>query len=104
VDSQIFWTLWMTAYDRQDQILRLGQDFLKYSESYATEEAKQAPYVQVDYSRNVGENVFLHVGNTVINAQKPHATFTHCFVVRKEFSSGLAKQFYSVRNMVNGKR
>ncbi len=44
------------------------------------------------------------VGNTVINAQKPHATFTHCYVVRKEFSSGFAKQFYSVRNMVSGKR
>ncbi len=78
VDTEIYWTLWMTAYDRQDQLLRLGQDFLKYSESYATEEAKQAPYVQVDYSRNLGEHVFLHVGNTVINAQKPHATFTHC--------------------------
>jgi hypothetical protein len=104
VDAEIFWTLWMTAYDRQDQLLRLGQDFLKYSESYATEEAKQAPYVQVDYSRNLGERVFLHVGNNVINVQKPHATFTHCYVVRKEFSSGGAKQFYSVRNMVSGRR
>jgi len=40
----------------------------------------------------------------VINAQKPHATFTHCYVVHREFSSGGAKQFYSVRNMVSGKR
>ncbi|MBI3801173.1 MAG: DUF1329 domain-containing protein [Deltaproteobacteria bacterium] len=104
VDANSFWTLWMTAYDHNDQLLRLGQDFLKYSESYATEEAKQAPYEQVDYSHNVGEHVFLHVGNTVINAQKPHATYTHCYVVRKEFSSGAAKQFYSVRNMVSGKR
>jgi hypothetical protein len=60
--------------------------------------------VQVDYSRNVGKNVFLHVGNNVINAQKPHATYTHCYVVQKEFSSGRAKQFYSVRNMVSGRR
>ncbi|MEW6299324.1 MAG: outer membrane lipoprotein-sorting protein [Thermodesulfobacteriota bacterium] len=104
IDAEIYWTLWMTAYDRQDQLLRLGQDFLKYSESYATEEAKQAPYVKVDYSRNLGEHVFLHVGNTVINAQKPHATFTHCYVVRKKFSPGMAKQFYSVRNMVSGRR
>jgi len=104
VDTEIFWTLWMTAYDKNDQLLRLGQDFLKYSESYAAEEAKQPPYVQVDYSRNLGERVFLHVGNNVINAQKPHATFTHCYVVRKEFSSGHAKQFYSVRNMVSGRR
>ena len=104
VDAEIFWTLWMTAYDRQDQLLRLGQDFLKYSESYAAEEAKQAPYVQVDYSRNLGEHVFLHVGNNVINVQKPHATFTHCYVVRQEVSSGRAKQFYSVRNMVSGRR
>jgi len=104
VDAEIFWTLWMTAYDRQDKLLRLGQDFLKYSESYATEEAKQAPYVQVDYARNLGEHVFLHVGNNVINVQKPHATFTHCYVVRQEVSSGRAKQFYSVRNMVSGRR
>jgi hypothetical protein len=48
--------------------------------------------------------VELHVGNTVINAQKPHATYIHCYVVRKGLSSGLAKQFYSLRNMVSGKR
>jgi hypothetical protein len=104
IDTEIFWTLWMTAYDRKGQLFRLGQDFLKYSESYATEEAMQAPYVKVDYSRNAGAHVFLHVGNTVLNVQKPHATFTHCYVVRREFSPGRAKQFYSVRNMVSGRR
>lgn len=104
IDTEIYWNLWMTAYDKKDQLLRLGQDFLKYSESYGAEEAKQAPYVQNDYSKNLGENVFLHVGNNVINAQKPHATYTHCYVVRKEFTSGRAKQFYSVRNMVSGRR
>jgi hypothetical protein len=104
IDAEIYWNVWLTAYDKKGQLLRLGQDFLKYSESYATEEAKQAPYVQNDYSKNIGENVFLHVGNNVINAQKPHATYTHCYVVRKEFSSGGAKQFYSVRNMVSGRR
>jgi len=103
-DAEIFWNLWLTAYDKQGQLLRVGQDFLKYSESYATEEAKQAPYVKVDYARNVGENVILHVGNNVINVQKPHGTFTHCYVVRKEVSSSRAKQFYSVRNMVSGRR
>jgi hypothetical protein len=104
VDTEIFWTLWMAAYDHEDQLLRLGQEFLKYSESYANEPAEQAPFVQVDYSQNLGQHVFLHVGNTVINAQKPHATFIHCYVVRKALSSGLAKQFYSLRNMVSGKR
>ena len=104
VDTEIFWTLWMAAYDREDQLLRLGQEFLKYSESYATEPAEQAPYVKVDYSQNLGQYVFLHVGNTVINAQKPHATFIHCYVVRKALSSGRAKQFYSLRNMVSGRR
>jgi hypothetical protein len=104
IDTEIFWTLWMTAYDRTGQLFRLGQDFLKYSESYATEEAMQAPYVKVDYARNAGAHVFLHVGNTVLNVQKPHATFTHCYVVRREFSPGRAKQFYSVRNMVSGRR
>ena len=103
-DAEIFWNLWLTAYDKQGQLLRLGQDFLKYSESYAAEEAKQAPYVKVDYARNVGKNVILHVGNNVINVQKPHGTFTHCYVVRKEFTAGRAKQFYSVRNMVSGRR
>jgi Protein of unknown function (DUF1329) len=103
-DAEIFWNLWLTAYDKKGQLLRLGQDFLKYSESYAKEKAMQAPFIKVDYERNLGENVFLHVGNNVINAQKPHATYTHCYVVRKEFTSGRAKQFYSVRNMVSGRR
>ena len=104
VDAEIFWTLWMAAYDRQAQLLRLGQEFLKYSESYATEEPQQAPYVKVDYSQNLGQYVFLHVGNTIINVQKPHATFIHCYVVRRALSPGRAKQFYSLRNMVSGRR
>jgi len=36
--------------------------------------------------------------------QKPHATFFHCYVVHKDSSSGWAKQFYSLRNMVSGRR
>ena len=94
----------MLAYDHAGQLLRIHQHFLKYSESYATEEAKQAPYVKVDYSQNAGQNVFLHVGETDINVQKPHATFFHCYVVHKDSSSGWAKQFYSLRNMVSGRR
>jgi len=64
----------------------------------------QAPYVQVDYSRNLGQNIFLHIGEVGINVQKPHATFFHCYVVHKDFTSGWATQFYSVRNMVSGRR
>jgi hypothetical protein len=104
VDTEIFWTLWLTAYDRTDRLLRLGQEFLKYSESYMAEEPQQPPYVKVDYSQNLGQHVFLHVGNTVINVQKPHATFIHCYVVRKNFSPGRAKQFYSLRSVVTGRR
>jgi len=104
IDSETFWTTWMLAYDRTERLLRIGQHFLKYSESYAGEEAMQAPYVQVDYSRNLGQNVFLHIGEVGINVQKPHATFFHCYVVHKDFTSGWAKQFYSVRNMVSGRR
>jgi hypothetical protein len=104
IDSATFWTTWMIAYDRTEQLLRIHQHFLKYSESYATEEARQAPYMKVDYSQNAGKNVFLHVGETDINVQKPHATFFHCYVVYKDFTSGGAKQFYSLRNMVSGRR
>jgi len=104
IDSETFWTTWMLAYDRTGQLLRMGQHFLKYSESYATAEAMQAPYVQVDYSQNAGQNVFLHVGEVEINVQKPHATFFHCYVVYRDFTSGWAKQFYSLRNMVSGRR
>lgn len=104
IDSETFWTTWMLAYDRTGQLLRMGQHFLKYSESYATAEAMQAPYVKVDYSQNAGQNVFLHVGEVEINVQKPHATFFHCYVVYKDFTSGWAKQFYSLRNMVSGRR
>ncbi|MCE2487328.1 MAG: DUF1329 domain-containing protein, partial [Desulfurellaceae bacterium] len=46
IDAETYWTLWMVAFDRQDdQLLRLGQHFLKYSESYAHETAMQAPYL-----------------------------------------------------------
>jgi hypothetical protein len=104
IDSETFWTTWMLAYDRTGQLLRMGQHFLKYSESYATAEAMQAPYVKVDYSQNAGQNVFLHVGEVEINVQKPHATVFHCYVVYRDFTSGWAKQFYSLRNMVSGRR
>jgi hypothetical protein len=104
VDSESFWPVWMMAYDRQEKLLRMQQHFLKYSESYAQEEPTQPPYVRVDYRRNRGRYVFLHIGQTVIDVQKPHATFTHCYPVYKEFSAGRAKQFYSLRNMLSGRR
>lgn len=104
IDAETFWTHWMFAFDRKEQLLRLSQHFLKYSESYAHETPRQAPYMALDFSDNVGHNVFLHLGETDINAQKPHATFSHCYVMKKHLSSGRAKQFYSVRNMVSGRR
>ncbi|MGE0827524.1 MAG: outer membrane lipoprotein-sorting protein [Candidatus Binatia bacterium] len=104
IDAETHWTLWMFAFDRKEQLLRMNQHFLKYSESYAQEPAQQARYLEQDFSNNVGTQVFLHLGETDINAQKPHATITHCYVVRRDFSPGRAKQFYSVRNMVSGKR
>ena len=105
IDTETFWTLWMFGFDRQDdQLLRMNQNFLKYSESYAHEDAMQSPYMKLDYSNNVGHKVFLHLGETDINAKKPHATYTHCYVMMKDFTPGRAKQFYSVRNMVSGRR
>ena len=105
IDTETFWTLWMVAFDRKDdQLLRMNQHFLKYSESYAHETPQQAPYLAQDFSKNVGHHVFLHLGEVDINAKKPHATYNHCYVAKRTFSSGRAKQFYSVRNMVSGRR
>jgi hypothetical protein len=105
IDTETFWTHWMFAFDRQDdQLLRMNQHFLKYSESYATEMPQQAPYINQDFSLNVGHYVFLHLGETDINAKKPHATITHCYVKIRNFSPARAKQFYSLRNMISGRR
>ena len=105
IDTETYWTLWMVAFDSQDdQLLRLSQHFLKYSESYAHETAMQAPYLKQDFSNNVGHHAFIHVGETDINAKKPHATYMHCYVMKRLFSAGRAKQFYSLRNMVSGRR
>lgn len=46
----------------------------------------------------------MHLGQTDINAKKPHATMTHCFTNKKEFTAARAKQFYSLRNMISGRR
>ena len=105
IDTETYWTLWMVTFDRRDdQLFRLGQAFLKYSESYADEPAMQAPYLKQDFSNNVGHHVFIHVGETTINAKKPHATYAHCYVMKRLFSPGRAKQYYSLRNMVSGRR
>jgi len=104
IDAETNWTLWTFAFDRQEKLLRMNQHFLKYSESYGAETPMQAPFLEQDFSKNLGHNVFLHLGETDINAQKPHATFSHCYVLKKDFSPGRAKQFYSVRNMVSGRR
>lgn len=105
IDAETYWTHWMFAFDRRDdKLLRMNQHFLKYSESYADEPAAQAPYLKQDFSNNLGHYVFIHVGETDINAKKPHATYSHCYVMRRTFSPGRAKQFYSLRNMVSGRR
>lgn len=105
IDAESFWTLWMFAFDRQDdQLLRMAQHFMKYSESYASELPQQAPYVAQDLEKNIGHQVFVHLGETDINAKKPHATITHCFVKKRMFSSARAQQFYSLRNMISGRR
>ena len=105
IDSESWWTLWMVAFDRKDdQLLRMAQHFMKYSESYATELPQQAPYLKQDLSKNVGHFAFLHVGETDINAKKPHATITHCFTKKRVFSAARAQQFYSLRNMISGRR
>jgi len=105
VDVETNWTLWMFAFDREDdQLLRMNQHYLKYSESYATEMPQQAPYVKQDFSDNIGHFVMLHLGESDINAKKPHATITHCYVRKRDFTSARAKQFYSLRNMISGRR
>ncbi len=74
IDAETWWTHWMFAFDRRDdQLLRMNQHFLKYSESYAHETPQQAPYIEQDFAKNVGHNVFLHLGESDINAKKPHA-------------------------------
>ena len=105
VDAETYWTHWMFAFDRKDdQMLRMNQHFLKYSEDYADEPPAQAPYIQQDFTKSVGHKVFLHLGESDINAKKPHATMTHCFTNKREFTSARAKQFFSLRNMVSGRR
>ena len=105
VDAETYWTHWMFAFDRtDDQMLRMNQHFLKYSEDYATEPPAQAPYIKQDFNKSLGHKVFLHLGETDINAKKPHATMTHCFTNKREFSAARAKQFFSLRNMISGRR
>ena len=104
IDTETFWTVSMVAYDHQEQLFRMGQDFLKYTEGYAEEEPMQPPYMKVNYADNLGRNLFMHLGQAAINPQKPHATYTHCYPVYREFSAGRAKQFFSLRNMVSGRR
>lgn len=105
VDAETYWTHWMFGFDRKDdQMLRMNQHFLKYSEDYEIEPPSQAPYIKQDFSKSLGHKVFLHLGETDINAKKPHATMTHCFPNKREFSSARAKQFFSLRNMVSGRR
>ena len=105
VDAETYWTSWMFAFDKEDdQLLRMNQHFLKYSEDYITEPPTQSPFVKQDFSKSVGHKVFLHMGQTDINAKKPHASITHCHVNKKEFSTARAKQFFSLRNMVSGRR
>ncbi len=105
IDAETYWTHWMFAFDRRDdQMLRMNQHYLKYSESYEEEPPQQAPYIKQDYTRNLGHHVFLHLGETDINAKKPHATITHCYTNRRDFSPARARQFFSLRNMVSGRR
>jgi len=105
IDAQSYWTLWMFAFDRQDdQLLRMSQHFLKYSESYDEELPQNAPYLKQDLSKNVGHEVFFHLGETDINAKKPHATVTHCYVKRRLFTPARAQQYFSLRNMISGRR
>ena len=95
----------MFGFDRTDEmLLRMNQHYLKYSESYTLETPQQAPFVEQDYSKNIGSFVFLHLGESDINAKKPHGTVTHCYTRKREFSSARARQFYSLRNMVSGRR
>jgi len=105
IDAENFWTLWMFAFDKSDdQMLRMSQHFLKYTESYAEEMPQQAPYLKQDLSKNVGHFVLMHLGEVDINAKKPHATITHCYTKKRVFSSARARQFYSLRSMISGRR
>jgi hypothetical protein len=105
IDANTYWTLWMFAFDRSDdQLLRMSQPFLKYSESYATELPRNAPYLKQDLSKNAGHHVFFHLGESDINAKKPHATVTHCYVKRRLFTPARARQHFSLRNMISGRR
>ncbi len=105
IDAETYWTHWMFAFDRQDdKLLRMNQHFLKYSEDYATEPPDQAPYIKQDFSKSVGHQVFIHLGESDINAKKPHATMTHCYTNKRDFTAARAKQFYSLRNMISGRR
>jgi len=105
IDAETFWTHWMFAFDRaDDRLLRMNQHFLKYSESYQEEQPQQAPFIEQDYARTIGHHVFLHLGESDINAKKPHATVSHCYTNKREFSSARARQFYSLRNMISGRR
>jgi hypothetical protein len=105
VDAETYWTHWMFGFDRRDdQLFRMNQHFLKYSEDYDTEPPMQAPFINQDYSKSVGHQVFLHLGSTDINANKPHATTAHCYTNKKEMTAARAKQFFSLRNMVSGRR
>ncbi|MEZ0154468.1 MAG: DUF1329 domain-containing protein [Candidatus Reddybacter sp.] len=105
IDAETYWTHWMFAFDKKDdQLLRMNQHFLKYSEDFAKEPPEQAPYIKQDFTKSVGHQVFLHLGQVDINAKKPHATMTHCFTNKREFTAARAKQFYSLRNMISGRR
>ena len=105
VDTETYFVHWMVAFDRRDdQILRLQQHFRKYTEDYQEEPATQAPHLKMDFADNHGHRVFLHLGETDINVKKPHATFMHCYTVKKKYSPGRAKQVFSLRNMASGRR
>ena len=105
IDAENFWTLWMFGFDKQDdKLLRLAQHFMKYTESYASEKPQQAPYMKLDNDKNLGQFVLMHLGETDINAKKPHATMTHCYTNKRVFSSARAQQYYSLRNMISGRR
>jgi hypothetical protein len=105
IDAENFWTLWMFAFDRQDeQLLRMSQHFMKYTESYADEPPQQAPFMKQDFGKSIGHQVLMHLGETDINAKKPHATMFHCYTNKRVFSSARAQQYYSLRNMIGGRR
>ncbi|MBV1905048.1 MAG: DUF1329 domain-containing protein [Pseudomonadales bacterium] len=105
VDAETYWTHWMFAFDKKDdQLLRMNQHFLKYSEYYDIEPPEQAPFFKQDYSKSLGAQVFLHLGQTDIHAKKPHASLTHCYTNRREYTAARAKQVFSLRNMASGRR